>query len=192
MLLITSVGLVKAELLQNTAGDQQTDSVGGRPVSETVLDAVAGQLVGVGSSQNDVTGDLGRNDLGNNVLLGETDNQPVLGAVVLGLVLGDQPLAGVVVSLTFTTTTERSLETRVVRSSLLDLLERHGDKDDPSSGKCYVWGREDTYSALSPRASPNRTNHHKSNQCVQGVSATFILSCNFGNPVKERKKKKVR
>jgi hypothetical protein len=45
-LLDTSEGLVKVELLEDTAGQEQTGGVCGRPVGKTVGDAVSLQLVG--------------------------------------------------------------------------------------------------------------------------------------------------
>jgi hypothetical protein len=56
--------------------------------------------VGVGSGENLVTGDLGVHDLGDDVAVGEADNQAVLGRSVLVLGLGDEALTGVVVGLT--------------------------------------------------------------------------------------------
>lgn len=50
--------LVKAELGEGAAGKEETGSVGGSPVGETVLDPVAGELVGVGSRKDLVAGDL--------------------------------------------------------------------------------------------------------------------------------------
>jgi hypothetical protein len=62
-LLDTSEGLVNAELLEGTAGDQETGGVGGSPVGQAVLDAVGTQLVGVGRDEDLVTADLGGDDL---------------------------------------------------------------------------------------------------------------------------------
>ena len=60
-------------------------------------DAVGAELVGVGRGENLVTRDLGGHDLHDNVLVGEADDQAVLGRIVLVLGLGDEALAGVVV-----------------------------------------------------------------------------------------------
>lgn len=124
-LIITSVSILKTKLVKSTTSDQETGSVGSSPVGKTVLDTVAGKLVSVSSSENNITDDLGRDNLGNDVLVGETNNKSVLGGVVLGLVLSDQSLTSVVVGLTLTTTTEGSLVTGVVSRSLGDDLERH-------------------------------------------------------------------
>ena len=99
-LLNTSELVSQTKLGQDTAGEEQTGSVGSSPVGQTLGDTVALQLVGVGSGQDLVTGDLGVDDLGDDVAVGETDDQTVLGRIVLVLGLGDQALASVVVGLT--------------------------------------------------------------------------------------------
>lgn len=53
----------------------------------------------VGRGEDDITLDLGVDDLGDDVLVGEADDETVLGAVVLVLGLGDEALSGVVVGL---------------------------------------------------------------------------------------------
>lgn len=112
-LLNTDEGLVEAELAEDTAGDQETGGVGGRPVGQTVGDAVGLQLVGVGSGEDLVTRDLRADDLHDDVLVGEADNQAVLGSIVLVLGLGDEALTGVVVGLALTSSLVLSLEATV-------------------------------------------------------------------------------
>lgn len=101
--------LGKTKLGQSTAGQEQTGSVGGGPVGKTLVDTVALQLVGVGGSEDLVTGDLRVDDLGDDVAVGETDDHAVLGGVVLVLGLGDQALASIVVGLTLAATAVLSL-----------------------------------------------------------------------------------
>jgi hypothetical protein len=98
-LLDTGEVLVEADLLQDTAGEEETGGVGSGPVGETVLDAIGAELVGVGGGKDLVARDLRGDDLGDDVLVGEADDQAVLGGVVLVLGLGDEALAGVVVGL---------------------------------------------------------------------------------------------
>lgn len=62
-LLNTGEVAVNSELLEGTAGDQQTGSIGSSPVGQAVLDAVGAELVGVGSDEDLVTGDLRADDL---------------------------------------------------------------------------------------------------------------------------------
>lgn len=101
-LLDTDEVLIETELLEGTAGDQETGGVGGSPVGKTVLDAVGTQLVGVGSDEDLVAADLGSHQLADDVLVGEADDQAVLGGIVLVLGLGDEALTGVVVGLALT------------------------------------------------------------------------------------------
>lgn len=104
-LLNTGELLIQAELLEGTAGKEETGGVGGSPVGQTVGDAIALELVGVGAGEDLVTGDLRVDDLGDDVAVGEADDQAVLGGVVLVLGLGDQALTGIVVGLTLAATT---------------------------------------------------------------------------------------
>lgn len=108
-LLDTSELLVKAELLEDTAGEEQTGSVGGSPVGQTLGETVALELVGVGAGQDLVARDLRVDDLSDDIAVGETDDHAVLGRVVLVLGLGDQALTGIVVGLTLTATAVLSL-----------------------------------------------------------------------------------
>jgi hypothetical protein len=113
-LLNTGEGLVKLELLEDTASQEQAGGVCGRPVGKTVGDAVSLQLVGtinlldmtilkrvawdiLSSAEDLVTTNLGVDDLADDVLVGETDDEAVLGRIVLVLGLGNQPLTGIVV-----------------------------------------------------------------------------------------------
>lgn len=103
-LLNTGELLVNAQLLEGTAGKEETGGVSGSPVGQTVGDAIALELVGVGAGENLVTGDLRVDDLGDDVAVGEADNEAVLGSVVLVLGLGDQALTGIVISLALSAT----------------------------------------------------------------------------------------
>jgi hypothetical protein len=96
----TLVLLVKTELGKSAASDKKTSSVGSSPVGQTTLDAVAGKFVRIGSSKNVIALELGIDDLADDVSVGETDDQSVLGRVVLVLGLNDKTLTSVVVGLT--------------------------------------------------------------------------------------------
>jgi hypothetical protein len=74
-----------------------------------VLDAVGLELVGVGSAEDLVASDLGGHDLHDDVAVGETDDEAVLGRIVLVLGLGDETLTGIVVGLSLTTALVLSL-----------------------------------------------------------------------------------
>jgi hypothetical protein len=118
-LLDTDEVLVHLELLEHTAGEQKTGGVGGRPVGQAVGDTVGLELVGTAFLLADashtvpwqsmdvlcghedlVTTNLGVDDLADDVLVGEADDEAVLGRIVLVLGLGDQPLTSVVVGCT--------------------------------------------------------------------------------------------
>ena len=81
----------------------------------------------MGSSLGDdaITLDGSVDDLASNVLVGEADNEAVLGRVVLVLVLNGQTAASLVVRLAFTTTTELDLVALKVSLVLHDLDESH-------------------------------------------------------------------
>jgi len=117
--------LIESELLESTSGNEEAGGVGcvggkkreapfsvafssvltaarrltGSPVGEAVRDAVSRELVGVGRGEDDVALDLGIDDLGDDVLVCESDDEAVLWRVVLVLGLGDEALPGVVVGL---------------------------------------------------------------------------------------------
>lgn len=55
--------------------------------------------MGVRGHEDLVTANLRADDLGNNVAVGEADDESVLGRIVLVLGLGDQALAGIVIGL---------------------------------------------------------------------------------------------
>jgi len=122
----TGIELVDVDLLGSTTGNKKAGGIGSSVVGETELDAIAGELVGVGSDKDVIAVDAGVDDLADDVAVGETDNKTELGGVVLVLVLGDELATLTVVGLALTTTTEGSLEALEVSLVLLDLLERHG------------------------------------------------------------------
>lgn len=105
------LGVLQVQGSQSTAGTEETSAVGSSPVRQTDLDTKSGELVGVGRGQNHITLDLGVDELADDVSVGDTHNKTVLGGVVLVLVLEDQALASIVVSLTLTATTVLDLET---------------------------------------------------------------------------------
>jgi hypothetical protein len=136
-LLNTDEVLVQLELFKDAAGEEETGGVGSGPVGKTVGDTVGLQLVSatellamsqphipsrvnvLSGHENLVTANLRVDDLGNDVLVGETDDEAVLGRIVLVLGLGDQPLTGIVVG-----------------CMLLDATLRLGDLDTYSFPLC--------------------------------------------------------
>jgi hypothetical protein len=84
-----------------------------------VGDAIALELVTVGRDEDLVAGELRGDDLSDDVLVGEADDQAVLGSVVLVLGLGDEALAGVVVGLAGLATLVLSLVATAQRMRLV-------------------------------------------------------------------------
>ena len=120
--LVASIVGVQLELLEETAGAKETHGVGGGVVGQTGLDAVLRELVGVGGGEDVVTVKLGSHNLGDDVRVGGADDEAVLGASVLVLVLSNEPLAGIVVGLALTPAPVLDLEALEV-SLVLDHLD---------------------------------------------------------------------
>jgi hypothetical protein len=91
--------LVHIKFLQCTASEEKTRSVGSSPVGETIVDSVALEFVGIGGTEDFVAGKLGSDKLADDVSVGESNDEAVLGRVVFVLGLRDKALAGVVVGL---------------------------------------------------------------------------------------------
>jgi hypothetical protein len=80
---------IEIELLEGTTGEEETCSVAGGPVGQTVLDSVSLELVSVGCAEDLVACNLSGDELANDVSVGEADDQSVLRSVVLVLGLRD-------------------------------------------------------------------------------------------------------
>ena len=65
-----------------------------------MFDAIALEFVGVSSTEDFVAGDLGGNNLADDISIGEADDEAVFGSVIFVLGLGDQTLASIVVGFT--------------------------------------------------------------------------------------------
>jgi len=85
--------LIETVLGEQTASAQETHAVCGRVVGETNTQAVARELMSIGSGVADIVIDLGGNHLADNVLVGETNNETVLWGTELVLGLSDEALA---------------------------------------------------------------------------------------------------
>lgn len=79
----------------------------------------------VGGGENQIAGDVGGDDLGDDVLVGESDDEAVLGGVVLVLVLVDEADTGTVVGLALPAALVLDLETLEVGSGFLSFDESH-------------------------------------------------------------------
>jgi len=114
-----------AQLVEDAACDQQTGAVGGGIVGQTHLDSVTGQLMGVGGAHDTIALNAGVSNLASDVAIAETDNQAVLGRVILVLVLEDQAFACLVVGFTLTTPLELDLVPLEVLLVLYNFNESH-------------------------------------------------------------------
>jgi hypothetical protein len=76
---IAFVDIIQPDLLKETTGTQETSTVGGGVVLETDRKSVAGQFVGAGRGQNTITVNEGVDDLANDLTVGETEDEAVLG-----------------------------------------------------------------------------------------------------------------
>ena len=94
----TNVLVGHLELGQSTTGQQQTGRVRSGVVGQTSLDSERGQLVGIGSGQDDISLHLSVHDLGNDVLVREANNQTELGSSILVQILNNQVLTSLIVS----------------------------------------------------------------------------------------------
>mmetsp|Transcript_26922 Transcript_26922/g.46401 ORF Transcript_26922/g.46401 Transcript_26922/m.46401 type:complete len:270 (-) Transcript_26922:157-966(-) len=84
---VALVLVCETELLEAAACAKETGGVGGRVVSEAKAHAIAGQLVRVSRGNNEVTSDLGVDDLADHIFVCNADDEAVLRSVVLVLVL---------------------------------------------------------------------------------------------------------
>jgi len=121
-----SVGLnVDLQLLEETAGQEETSSVGTSVGGETGGNTVLLELGGLSSAHGLVTSDGGEDNLAQDALVGAADAESVLLGVVLVLVLDAKTLTGLVVGLSFAAATELSLVSAAVGVALEDLNEWH-------------------------------------------------------------------
>lgn len=81
----------------------------------------------VGGSEDNVTLDLGVDDLSDDVLVGESDDETVLGAVVLVLGLCDETLSGVEVGLALSIGSQIQGQSCAFRGMP---VERQDDRED--------------------------------------------------------------
>ena len=79
----TLVFVRETKLVECSAGDEETGSIGRTPVGEAVVDAIAGELFGTSCSKDEVSLQTGVDYLANNFLVGETDNKTVFGSVTV-------------------------------------------------------------------------------------------------------------
>ena len=98
---LTFIEWVQSEFLKDTTADEETGSVGGGVVGQTARDTISWQLMWVGSTDDDVTLEASVGNLGNDVLVCDTDYKSVFWGVVFVLVLNTKTLAGEIVGFTW-------------------------------------------------------------------------------------------
>jgi len=118
--------VIKAKLGVDTTGKEETSAISSGIVGQTDLDTISGKLMGVGASEDNIVVHIGLDDLADDILAGDADDETVLGGLVLVLILGNQTLTGIVVSLAFASTTELDLVTLVISSVFYYFNESHG------------------------------------------------------------------
>lgn len=114
----TLVEIVHAQFGEQSSGEEETGGVGSSVVGETAVDSESSELEGISLSNDLVALDVGSNDLGDDSSVGSSHNKSVLLGVVLVLILLDKSSPGVVVGLSFSSTSVLNLESLEVSSGL--------------------------------------------------------------------------
>ena len=107
---LVKFGFVKTEISQDAASTEKTSAIGGSIIGKANLNTIVGKLVSIGRSNDKVSLNLGVYNLADNISIGETNNQTILGGIVLVLVLNDQAFASIVISLALTASAILDLE----------------------------------------------------------------------------------
>jgi len=97
------VNFVETVLGQDSPGDQEAGAVGGGIVGQPDLDAVFGEFVSVSGLDDHVSVNTGVRYLTDDVLVGKSNDQSVLGSVVLVLILANKAFTGKVVGFALAT-----------------------------------------------------------------------------------------
>lgn len=79
----TLVLVGKTKLGQSSSSNKETGSVGRGPVGKTVLDTELGELLGRSVNQDDISLELGVDNLADDLSVGDSDDQSVFGRSVL-------------------------------------------------------------------------------------------------------------
>ena len=108
--LVTFVQSIQAEFFEDSSSEKKTSAISSGIICEANFDAIPWQLVTVSGTQDMVTFNLGGSDLTNYVLVGDPDDQPPFRRVVLVLDLNNEPFPGIIVCLSFSSSTELHLE----------------------------------------------------------------------------------
>ena len=99
----TSKSICKIKLGESTTCDQKPNTVSSCPIGEAVLDSVALEFMSVRSAEDLIASDFRGDDLTDDILVGEANDEAILGSVVFIFCLGDETLAGVIIGLSCST-----------------------------------------------------------------------------------------
>ena len=116
---------IHLELLEQSSGQQQSGGVGGWVAGQSGVDSPSLELSGGGAGEDSVSLQGGVDDLGDDVSVGDSSDQSVLGGVVLILILEDQSLSGIVVGFSLSSSSELGLVSLEVSGVLNKLDEGH-------------------------------------------------------------------
>jgi len=117
---VSLIDFIEADLLEETTGDEKSSTVSSCVVLVSTLKSVTGEFTGGGLGEDTISVNEGVDDLADDDLVGETDDETVLGGLVLVLRLAHETLALTVVGASFTATTELDLESAEVCLALLN------------------------------------------------------------------------
>jgi len=121
---VSLVEFIESNLLEETTGTEKTGAVGGGVVLQADGESVSVKLGGLSLTKDAITIDQSVSNLADNLGVGETDNKPVLGRLVLVLVLATQSLSSTVIGLTLASASELDLVPRKVGLGFSLLNER--------------------------------------------------------------------
>lgn len=111
------------ELLEESSSQQETSAVGRGIVGESSSQPPLAEFTRVAGTQHSVSSQSGIDHLGDHLRTSDSSHQSVFRAVVLVLVLDHHSLSGVVISLSFSSSSVLGLVSLEVSLSLLNLNE---------------------------------------------------------------------
>mmetsp|Transcript_34087 Transcript_34087/g.71752 ORF Transcript_34087/g.71752 Transcript_34087/m.71752 type:complete len:301 (-) Transcript_34087:62-964(-) len=114
-LIIALINIIQSNLLEQTTSAQKSGAVSGGVVLKSNTQSISGQLVRAGRGKDAISINETVGNLADDLTVGETHDETVLGRLVLILCLAAETLALTVVGLTLTATTVLDLVPLVVR-----------------------------------------------------------------------------
>lgn len=118
-------GLVELENIEGSSGKQETGGIGSGVVGQSSVETEFLELLRCGLGNDLVSLESGEGDLGDDLGVGDSGNESVFWSQILVDLLGDHFLSCQVVSLSFSSSLELSLESLEVSLVLNNLYECH-------------------------------------------------------------------